>query len=193
MYIMYFDLIYFPFLFPSSPMVPFLSPSDKIIPNRGSRWQCMYNMCLVKSRQLGLLSLIKENLWQPFMQAFVLIYKYSSPGSWPKLSVITATLPVRVDKAVNAQEPQSINLAAAAFQDPVQSTPCMFLVKDNSMGSDRLNHVTHCYKAVFGSKIMLRNKPEIMEPFLRLGVLYVLLIGKIWHMLVVVSNLSWAQ
>lgn len=66
------------------------------------------------------------------------------------------------------RESQSIDLAAAAFQDPVRSTPCTFLVIDNSTGSDGLNHVTRCYKAVFGSKIMLRNKPEIMELFLRL-------------------------
>lgn len=67
----------------------------------------------------------------------------------------------------------------------------MFLVIDYSNGSDGLEHVTRCYKAVFGSKVMLRKKPEIMELFLRLGVVYMLLIGKIWHILVrAVSNLS---
>lgn len=60
----------------------------------------------------------------------------------------------------------------------------MFLVIDNSTGSDGLEDVTRCYKAVFGSKVILRIKPEIMELFLRLGVVYMLLIGKIWHILV---------
>lgn len=36
----------YPFLSSSSPMASFLSPSDKSIPHRGSRWPCIYNMCV---------------------------------------------------------------------------------------------------------------------------------------------------